>query len=305
VMSVDDSGQLSYFSQRHTRAIAAPGRGIISTVPDYAGDNNGTTDDYASFSGTSMASPYVAGASVIIREAMEFVGMTGITQDTIYAHMSATAESFYDSTTDQYYDRLNMQAAIDALMPTDDYGSTAEAAFNLGTIGSEVSTSSAMNADGLIGTMDDADYFSFTAAMTGTVSFTATSTQSVSPSWAATWDALGGNGAISGSNGETFTFDVVAGQGYTLGISSSDGLGYYGLNIASASSFTYTDWGVVTQSQLAGLNNSQEAWYRMEANQTGFLTAGQVVSKERELGFRTGFPGWRPGEFQMRIGMGM
>ncbi|MEO2044976.1 MAG: S8 family serine peptidase, partial [Pirellulales bacterium] len=61
VMSVDDSGLLSYFSQRHARAIAAPGRGIVSTVPDYAGNNNSTTDDYASFSGTSMASPYIAG----------------------------------------------------------------------------------------------------------------------------------------------------------------------------------------------------------------------------------------------------
>ena len=65
VMSVDDSGLLSYFSQRSDRSIAAPGRYIRSTVPDYAGNHNGVTDDWASFSGTSMASPYVAGASVL------------------------------------------------------------------------------------------------------------------------------------------------------------------------------------------------------------------------------------------------
>ena len=41
--------------------------------------------------GTSMASPYVAGASVLMREAMQFVGNTNITQDTIYNHMMATA----------------------------------------------------------------------------------------------------------------------------------------------------------------------------------------------------------------------
>ncbi|MCA9232694.1 MAG: S8 family serine peptidase, partial [Planctomycetales bacterium] len=52
VMSTDDSGLMSYFSQRHSRAIAAPGRTITSTVPDYAGNNNGTTDDYATMSGT-------------------------------------------------------------------------------------------------------------------------------------------------------------------------------------------------------------------------------------------------------------
>jgi len=132
VMSVDDSGLLSYYSQRSTRAIAAPGRGIVSTVPDYAGNNNGIADDYASFSGTSMASPYVAGASVILREAMEFVGMTDITQDTIYNQIVSTADTFFDSATNQSYNRLNVQAAIDALMPADDVGSTAGAATDLG-----------------------------------------------------------------------------------------------------------------------------------------------------------------------------
>jgi subtilisin family serine protease len=273
VMSVDDSGLLSYYSQRSTRAIAAPGRGIVSTIPDYAGNNNGITDDYASFSGTSMASPYVAGASVILREAMEFVGYTNITQDTIYDHMVTTADTFVDSATGETFSRLNLQSAFDALMPADDYGSTVSTAYNLGSIGGEVSSLGTTTTSGLIGTLSDADYFSFTAASTGTVSFTATGTRSVAPFWNATWDTVGGGGTISGTLGETYTFDVVAGQAYTLGLSSLDGLGYYDLAIESASSFTDTDWGLVTQSERTGISNRGETWYRIEAGRTGYLTA--------------------------------
>ena len=99
----------------------------------------------------------------------------------------------------------------------------------------------------------------------------------MSPTWNASWDSNSSSGTISGTNGETFTFDVVSGQTYTLGLSSADGLSYYDLamttNSESAPDFSFTDWGVVTQSNLAGISNSNETWYRIEASQTGFLTA--------------------------------
>jgi subtilisin family serine protease len=115
-MSVDDNGQLSYFSQRDSRAIAAPGRDINSTVPDFAGNNDSVPDDYATRSGTDRAAPYLAGASVLIRQAMELSGYEDITQQTIYDHMVATADSIYDSATEQNYRRLNLARAIDTLL---------------------------------------------------------------------------------------------------------------------------------------------------------------------------------------------
>ncbi len=261
VMSVDDSGSLSYFSQRLSRAIAAPGRSIHSTVPDYVGNQNGVTDDWANYSGTSMAAPYVAGASVIIREAMEFVGYTNITEWTIYNHMMSTADTFFDAATNQSYQRLNMENAISSLIPTDDYGSSVATAYDLGTIGT-----TGADVSGLIGKRDDVDYFRFTAATTGTVTFTAETTNYLAAVWT-------GGGTVSGANGDTYTIDVVAGQTYAVGLSSSDGIGYFDLTISAESVFTFVDWGTARQSQINNVASNGESWYRVTASQAGYLTA--------------------------------
>ena len=265
VMSVTDGGVLASYSQRDVRAIAAPGSSIRSTVPDYKGNNNGITDDYAYFSGTSMASPYIAGASVLIREAMEFVGRTGITQDNIYDHMMSTGTAFVDAATGLTFKRLNLEAAINALIPADDYGSTAAAAFNLGNL------TTTLSRNGLISTLSDVDYFKFTAGSNGTVTFAA---NNMTNSLEAAWTVSGATGTVSGSQGENFSFDVVAGQTYTLGFSSSGGLGYYQLNAAleASSTFTYVDWGSVTYNQLNNLSVSGENWYRVAASQSGYMT---------------------------------
>ena len=261
VMSVDASGNLSYFSQRYETAIAAPGRYIRSTIPDYAGNNNGITDDWANYSGTSMAAPYVAGASVVIRQAMELMGNINVTQDAIYEHMIATADSVYDSQTSQYYHRLNLSAAIDALMPEDDFGNSSDDAYDMGNLG-EGDT----DVSGMISMLSDGDYFTFTAASNGTATFSATATHELNVNWDF------GSAQVT-QDGDTWTLQLVAGQSYTVGLSTTDGLGYYDLNIGIESSFSFVDWGSVAGQTSYSVASNGEAWYRIVAGQDGYLTA--------------------------------
>ena len=264
VMATDDSGSLSYFSQRLARAIAAPGRNIVSTIPDYKGNNNSVADDFAAMSGTSMAAPYVAGASTLVRQAMEFVGRTNITQDMIYDHMLATADVVFDAVTNLSYKRLDLQAAIDALMPTDDFGSTIGSAHELGSLagGREVT--------GTIGRLNDQDYFRFTAASTGRVTFETTSLRDdMTPSW----QVYGSSSqSLAAANAGEVAFDVVAGQTYSVRLSSTGGLGHYTFDVSATSSFSFQEWGAVAFNQVADVAVAGEQWYRVQATQAGYLT---------------------------------
>ena len=68
VVSVDSAGEISYFSNRcgvsSDYCIAAPGSSIYSA---YAQDYP-TTNEYASFSGTSMAAPHVSGGIALLAD---------------------------------------------------------------------------------------------------------------------------------------------------------------------------------------------------------------------------------------------
>lgn len=217
-MSVDSNGQLSFFSQRHPIAIAAPGRLLQTAVPDYLGNHNGVADDFSLASGTDMSAPFLAGASVIVREAFLFNGASSVTQQTIYNHLLNTADETYDSATDQEYKRLNLLAAVDALMPADDFGSTTATAAELGTVNGSVMRS------GIVGTTTDIDYFTFIAGQTGTARIQSSATNYLRSRWTIQ-NASGGT--IVSQAAQEVSFAVTAGNRYYLGLSTEEGIGRF------------------------------------------------------------------------------
>jgi hypothetical protein len=261
VSSVDNNGQLSGFSQRNSRVIAAPGRSIVSTVPDYATGGDGVPNDFGTASGTSMAAPYLAGASALVREAMQMVGYASITQDTIYNHIRNTADVVFDSITNANYFRLNVGAAISGLMPTDDFGSTSSTAYALGTL------SGSRELNGLIGTLQDQDFFSFTAGVTGKASFQVSGRFELS----ANIGLVGGGGTLADN---TLSFNVTAGQQYTLSLGTRAGIGTYGATFAiqQTAQPSATDLGSIDFKKVMDQNIQGEKWYAFSASRQGVLT---------------------------------
>jgi subtilisin family serine protease len=267
VSAVDSAGNLASFSQRLDRVIAAPGVSIRSTIPDYYGNQNGIGDDWASYSGTSMASPYVAGAAVLIREAMSFAGRTIITQDDIYQVMTATADWVYDPATAQSYRRLNVQRALDYVMPADDYGSTVATAHALGTIAASGSFG------GKIERLADKDYFTFTAAASGTIDFSSTANHDLD----VRWEVVGTGGAITTYDTSTLALNVVAGQSYTIGICTTAGVGVYSVNAESG--IVAIELGTAESLRVNNQSVSVEEWYGFTAGRTGALTVEALLSQ--------------------------
>lgn len=274
VASLDADGSISSYSQRSDRAIAAPGRSIWSTVPDYRGNQNGIANDFVRYSGTSMAAPYVAGASVILREAYAFAGRTNVTQDELYNLMRNTADTVYDPITGQSYFSLNMERAIETIMPSDEFGSSMSTAHNLGSL-----TGTSQIA-GLIGKLGDQDYFSFTAASSGQVTLSVDAAAKLNADW------LLGNTSAQRS-GNNLTFNVVAGQKYTFGVEAST-LGNYTVNMSLESNqapVEYTNWGTVGTSEFDNIKVSGNGYYSLTARQTGILTVEAFWSQGKRFDF--------------------
>jgi len=221
VASVDANGNLSRFSQRNDRVLAAPGEKIMSTLPDAFYGSDGIKNDWGAASGTSMASPYVAGASVLVREAMQDLGYARITQGTIGDLFHRTADKIFDTVTSANYDRINIARALGTLVGPDDYGSSASAASSVGQL------STTLHVTGTINSTTDQDYFQFVAARSGKVTLKLTDPQQL----AARWQPPAGEQI----DGNKLTLDVVAGQSYIVGVAGGGNtIGKYSVDMQLA-----------------------------------------------------------------------
>lgn len=261
VASHGASGAMSEFSQRTTDVLVAPGERIMSTIPAHLFGATGPSTRFLAASGTSMAAPYVAGAAVLVRQAMDMLGYQEINQDRIEDHLRSTADVIYDAVTKANYHRVNLTRALDALM-ADDYGNTASDAHNLGTV------SNTANISGVLGSSSDVDAFSFVASRTGRMQISLSSLSS-----------LDGRVQVLGeelvSNGGALEFQVQAGQRYVLAVDSLSGVGGYRLDLELTTDLSVTppvDLGVVSSTTVSAIQLQGESWYRFVASRSGVLT---------------------------------
>ncbi|MEB3330398.1 MAG: S8 family serine peptidase, partial [Candidatus Sericytochromatia bacterium] len=90
----------------NTVAVAAPGVEILSTLPTRGGQQART---YGKMSGTSMASPYVAGLAALVRSQFP-----ALKQAEVKAHLQRTADDLGDPGFDQIFGhgRVNAFKAV-------------------------------------------------------------------------------------------------------------------------------------------------------------------------------------------------
>ncbi|XZE21212.1 S8 family peptidase [Pirellulaceae bacterium SH449] len=220
VSSVDANGQLSSFSQRDPRVIAAPGRNVLSTVPDHFWGADGVFNDWARASGTSMAAPYVSGASVLIREAMELVGMGGINQQSIYNTLMNTANSIFDPITNQTYRSLNLANAIASIIPADEIGSTLDT-------GLALPVQPSWQTDSWINTLGDRDVFRLTAPKSGVLQLSIESEHL--ENLTASLLRGGSNSPLQFQDGIA-SISIVAGETFGIQLEDGQAIGRYRVN---------------------------------------------------------------------------
>lgn len=95
VSSVDSFGNLSSFAQRNDGIWAAPGEAVVGGVPDHVFGFDGQIDDFATLSGTSMATPQLAGISILVRQALIQEGIEA-TPEAILARMESLSSLHTD-----------------------------------------------------------------------------------------------------------------------------------------------------------------------------------------------------------------
>ncbi len=256
VASHDANGVMSDFSQRADNALVAPGESIKSTVPDHLfGGTSGNR--FLGSTGTSMSAPYVAGASAVLRQANEFMGVSGIDQDTLYQQFRETADQVYDQVTGGYYYNINLEAALAAVVQ--DLHGEGAGATNLGMIeGGE-------SFGGTIGKLSDVDQFTFRAQSSGEIRLNFETTHDLSP-----LVEVAGTQAVFRGNEVSFT--VEAGRQYQFAISSAEGNGHYTVDVEFDNRVSAIEIGRVTSAELSNQSINGESLFRLNASRDGFLT---------------------------------
>ena len=115
VGSVDAQGQLSAFSRRDPRMLLAPGEQILSSIPDQLYSYDGIPNDWRAFSGTSQAAPYVAGGSMLLREALQRSGVEQLDANLVTSILRQTADNVFDASTQRTYLRVNLLSAVKSI----------------------------------------------------------------------------------------------------------------------------------------------------------------------------------------------
>lgn len=280
VASHGSDGLLSDFSQRDDRVLVAPGEDIRSAVPDHL-FASGREDAFLTASGTSQAAPWVAGASVILRQANEFVGNFGVTQAELYDQFIATSDQVYDAITDTSYSRINFRAALESVIG-DHFGEKLSEATSLGNLGDGDVIA------GTIGTITDVDAIKFTAEFSGRVELALSGTHDLQPNI----NFLGRDATFDGN---TISFDVEAGQEYGFEISTLNGTGHYELaatyQVATSPDPIITedvapiDLGEITLGQFENQSVAGQANYNLTAVRDGVLTIEARSDSSSELQF--------------------
>ena len=272
VASHDAEGNISDFSQRDDGVLVAPGESIRSTVPDHLfGGTSG--DRFLGATGTSMAAPYVAGASVVLRQANEFMGITDVTQDMLYDQFRDTADKIYDSVTSGYFYRINLDAALASVIQ-DRHSDTPDNATELGVIkGGET-------IQGTIGNLSDSDQFEFSAQHSGTVTLSLSVTDSLVPQ-------VNVAGADAIIEGHQITFNVEAGETYNFDVAGANGVGHYQIDTTFEAApvsgsetgsehdlemVNSTNWGHIISKQILNQEIDGESTFELRAVRDGILT---------------------------------